>query len=435
MDELQKALEKISYESTKFPEEAFQIITANREKAIPYLRSAIEKAIEEKEQLEDGYQLHFYALFLLGEFQDKESFPKIIELITLPEEVLDYLIGDTTTSGLKDILYNTYNGDIELLKNTIMDDFVDEFARAGLLEVMAQLYLDGVLEEKEWKDFIKQNVYNGKRYSYVFNGFATVICQCHFVDMLPEIRYMLENELMDELYMGKYDSCVDEMFTYRYDEQYFCESSISAAGMLRGWAMFEENDNPIEDEKRRKEFEKFLKEEMKNSKAKITKIGRNDKCPCGSGKKYKVCCLNKPKTQIDMIENAQERNKWLKNYPYTGQEKQQNRIYLEDYFDKESIEIDKILYLGLMHRPMGIWHRDRGLGENQRREYLSLAFSMFRDKVDKEGIKTFKEYDEKFSIHYFCEEWIDELLDLLREHGKQELYDEVKSVIENITFE
>jgi hypothetical protein len=24
-----------------------------------------------------------------------------------------------------------------------------------------------------------------------------------------------------------------------------------------------------------------------------TKVGRNDPCPCGSGKKYKVCCLTK----------------------------------------------------------------------------------------------------------------------------------------------
>jgi hypothetical protein len=25
----------------------------------------------------------------------------------------------------------------------------------------------------------------------------------------------------------------------------------------------------------------------------IVKVGRNDPCPCGSGKKYKFCCLNK----------------------------------------------------------------------------------------------------------------------------------------------
>ncbi|EMS77447.1 SEC-C metal-binding domain-containing protein [Desulfotignum phosphitoxidans] len=28
----------------------------------------------------------------------------------------------------------------------------------------------------------------------------------------------------------------------------------------------------------------------------MTKIGRNQPCPCGSGEKYKKCCLNKPKS-------------------------------------------------------------------------------------------------------------------------------------------
>lgn len=30
----------------------------------------------------------------------------------------------------------------------------------------------------------------------------------------------------------------------------------------------------------------------------MSKIGRNDPCPCGSGKKYKKCCMNKPKTEL-----------------------------------------------------------------------------------------------------------------------------------------
>ena len=29
------------------------------------------------------------------------------------------------------------------------------------------------------------------------------------------------------------------------------------------------------------------------------KIGRNDPCPCGSGKKYKKCCLNRPSSDQD----------------------------------------------------------------------------------------------------------------------------------------
>ncbi|MGB2727569.1 MAG: SEC-C metal-binding domain-containing protein [Halobacteriota archaeon] len=42
------------------------------------------------------------------------------------------------------------------------------------------------------------------------------------------------------------------------------------------------------------------KKQIEDSKSKFTKgkskekeIGRNDPCPCGSGKKYKKCCLGK----------------------------------------------------------------------------------------------------------------------------------------------
>jgi tetratricopeptide (TPR) repeat protein len=31
---------------------------------------------------------------------------------------------------------------------------------------------------------------------------------------------------------------------------------------------------------------------------KLNKIGRNDPCPCGSGKKYKKCCINKPVQEV-----------------------------------------------------------------------------------------------------------------------------------------
>ena len=193
MDELKKAIEEITYVSRKFPNKAWKIVVENKEEAIPYLRSAIEKALEEQENLEENYQLYFYALFLLGEFQDREFFSKIMEIAVLPDEVLDYLLGDLKTDGFKDIVYNTYNGDIELLKNTILNESVNEFIRAELLEVMGQLYLDGTLKKDEWKNFLRERVYSGEEYSYFYNAVADMICKCHFADMLHHIRYMLEN--------------------------------------------------------------------------------------------------------------------------------------------------------------------------------------------------------------------------------------------------
>ena len=82
MSELEKAIKEITYESKKFPGRALRTIAEHREEAIPYLRGAVEKALREGEELEEGYQLHFYALYLLGEFRDREFFPRIMELVS-----------------------------------------------------------------------------------------------------------------------------------------------------------------------------------------------------------------------------------------------------------------------------------------------------------------------------------------------------------------
>jgi hypothetical protein len=42
-----------------------------------------------------------------------------------------------------------------------------------------------------------------------------MICRSHFVELLPEVRFLQDNELVDPMTMGGYDSCVDAMFEYR----------------------------------------------------------------------------------------------------------------------------------------------------------------------------------------------------------------------------
>ena len=68
------AIENITYRSQIFPKQAFRVITENEEVAKPYPRGALEKAIQEQTDLDGDYQLHFYALFLLGQFQDEAAF-------------------------------------------------------------------------------------------------------------------------------------------------------------------------------------------------------------------------------------------------------------------------------------------------------------------------------------------------------------------------
>ena len=427
MSNVQRAIESLTYAIGRFPAEEIQVIRENKEEALPYLRKAIDKAILEQENIDDEYLLHFYALFLLGEFQDRDSFPRMIALTSLPPDVLQSLLDDAITEGLNHVLYNTYNGDLELLKSVVVNEELEQFARAACLDVMGQLYLDGELDTEEFKAFIRQNIYKEEvEDSFLYDDLAVTICKCHFIDMLPEVKYLLDNGMVDIRTYGEYEDYVDAMFSYDPRDAYFCKTPMSI-DVLQRWAMCQTEEELHERhdgyEKWRAEYEREMRE-ARRPKA-TPKVGRNEPCPCGSGKKYKHCCLNRPKSPLDAIEDVVEREKWLREYPQIGGERIENRLYLEDYFDAESIAIDKILYLALKRRPGFHMLRNEKLEALRCGKYLTVAFPMFMDKVKKEDIQTFAEYDQKYSIHYFCEEWIDILIDYARYYCDKDFYNAV----------
>ena len=180
------------------------------------------------------------------------------------------------------------------------------------------------------------------------------------------------------------------------------------------------------------DFEQIAKtlEEPVKKPAKKLKVGRNDPCPCGSGKKYKFCCMNKEKKdsqeKAQWIESKEEQKRWLKYYPETGVEKQEGRVYLEDYFDGESIVIDKLIYLALKHRAIPVWQAEEiSRVQARKKAYLWEAFSKYIKKMKKEGIQKNSEYDKKYSIHYRCGEWLEELLALMEGSREYDRYEEV----------
>lgn len=213
----------------------------------------------------------------------------------------------------------------------------------------------------------------------------------------------------------------DTQVTLAFDKELLYKNMVDAKA---DWLYELPQWNAIFTEEKRKEL--YKEQKKSGTIVKPHKIGRNDPCPCGSGKKYKFCCMNKAKSPVDEIESVQERMRCLKSYPYVGENKEEGRIYLDDYFDRESIEIDKLLYLGLIHRPVLIWLCDEVMEEERCRKYLTLAFEKFEEKVQKEEIKTFQEYDKKYGIHYFCGEWTEKLAYLLKKNKEKELYQRVE---------
>ncbi|MDQ6843211.1 MAG: SEC-C metal-binding domain-containing protein, partial [Bacteroidota bacterium] len=55
--------------------------------------------------------------------------------------------------------------------------------------------------------------------------------------------------------------------------------------IVNTWASYLEDEESFEDD--------YFEDDEIQVPAVSTKIGRNYPCPCGSGKKYKKCCMNK----------------------------------------------------------------------------------------------------------------------------------------------
>lgn len=432
MSQLQEAIENITCLTPAFPQKEFDMIRQNYDKAKPLFYEALSYAYSNPEDMPKEYELHFYALLFFGEFQEKDAFEKIMEFLTLPSDMLDLLLGDFVTDGLQDVLYNTYNGNLELLKDRILDSDIDEYVRDAMLNVIGQLYLDGVLAKEDLLQILRKVIeeqdseWEGLMCSWV----AGIAYKCHLAEFLPDVRMLYEEDRIELSMYGWYDEYLDILFKYYDDDQQnrLCRSLISA-DQIKTWPMFEREQKPKKITK--KDIEKMKKElqgSIAPSPAKKVKIGRNDPCPCGSGKKYKFCCMNKPKEETLLQESEEQRKYRLRNYPLVGAERVDGRVYLEDYYDQQSIETDKLIYLAMKRYPISVFDRNasaQDINDLLKQNYLLEAFSRFKKRMEAEQIPTAAAYDQKYSIHYFCREWMGELLELLEKSGDGQARDEV----------
>lgn len=163
---------------------------------------------------------------------------------------------------------------------------------------------------QEWESIVQQNAQTPEGYKEFWNGYIEVE-KSIYVQVLDAKRTELKGtikELAEEfdvipvIFIGFLDgintSLTEELGLEDLEE----DSAIDAVIDLKKlyFNMLDAKADwlfklPAWDEILTDEERKAIKKEFMLSKTVIkeAKIGRNDPCPCGSGKKYKKCCLNK----------------------------------------------------------------------------------------------------------------------------------------------
>jgi hypothetical protein len=290
---IKELISSIEYNNGVFPEKEIKQLIESKEAAIPELLSVLEYTRDNIDWIlsNNTYNACIFATYLLAQFREYKAYKLLFEILRNLGESADDLYGDAITEDMGRILASVCNNDISLIKQLIEDSSIDEHVRSSAINALVLLVVRNELKRDEIIVYFR-SLYEYKlerEYSFVWDALVLNTYNLHPKELMSEIKKVYEEDLVDE-YCVSFDNIVEQIKIKKEivlkklekDKHFtFIEDTINE---FRYWACFNKSNTPG------LQNENFIIEKSEGNTYQ-PKIGRNDLCPCGSGKKYKKCCI------------------------------------------------------------------------------------------------------------------------------------------------
>lgn len=279
--------------------------------AAPRILDLIERYADGSDRSESTTRAALYCMFLAAGAREKRAFAPLCRLAR-DADAMDECLGDSVTESFHNILVSTFDGDIDALKSLIEDGTLDEFIRTGVFQALAFLTASGQIDRQETATYLAGlsetlKVVPG---DFGWDGWAMAIVSLGLAELMPLVKAACDDGRItpDIGDVGTYQKKLKTVAGYANPLDFFKEQRVhiieDVVSEFDGWYCFSE-------ERRRDEAATSATKEDWDSRpfsfassstydtfdAQIPVInpyrdvGRNDPCPCGSGRKFKKCCL------------------------------------------------------------------------------------------------------------------------------------------------
>jgi hypothetical protein len=236
-------------------------------------------------------------IHLLGEWQEPRAYRPFVQMLRRPTRVIDHVLGDAVTETSFRVIAGTYDGDLQPLFDAIEDSKADEFARSSVMSGLvwiAQLHpAERPAIEVYFRTFRQRCP---KAPTEVLTGWMDAIAALGLEDMTDAVRVVFDQNLIPEDYCD-FGHFLEDLEATRNDNvspatrRYQQGLITSAIDDLSRWYCY--SDEFLARQKTRKVENALRVAPWKEAATTMPdKLGRNDPCPCGSGKKFKKCCLH-----------------------------------------------------------------------------------------------------------------------------------------------
>jgi uncharacterized protein len=239
----------------------------------------------------------FFIFHLLGEWREKAAYRPLARLLRLPGHKIDAIFGDGITTTSHRVMAAVFDGDPQSLYDIILDPNAEEFIRAGMCEALAMVTLRGELDRSLAGRFLRDAFMDlqPQVQSFVWVGWQSAIAMLGMSDLKLLVKKAFDRGFIDSHVLG-FDRFGQDLRRglerpgepWRPDDHEYTLFGDTIEE-LSGWYCFSEQYSE-EQERWRQEAEanRARSQRLENP---FKGVGRNDPCPCGSGKKFKNCCL------------------------------------------------------------------------------------------------------------------------------------------------
>lgn len=288
----------------KFEREAVDAAVAHRDEVIPGLLHALEEISDPERAVqidaEDDSMAHLYAVYLLAQFRETRAYPLLVRIAKLPGDLLDSLFGDFTACDLGNVLASVCGGDLTGIQSIVENEEADEWARGSALQSLTVLVGAGEKDREEIVDYFA-SLFRGKlartsENEVVWDQLVSCSADICAKEILSDIEQAYADDLVDPQYVGLEDVQRDfamgkEQVLARLATDPHHHLIVDTVKEMEWWECFKEkkpiSPQPVDN---RNSIGSPWLDPTAPFKRSTPKIGRNDPCPCGSGKKYKKCC-------------------------------------------------------------------------------------------------------------------------------------------------
>lgn len=233
---------------------------------------------------ERDYMLHLYAMFLCAERREVRAYAPMLRILRHPvHDEVDALLGDTLTEDAGRILASVHSGSVEGFQELVEDTAAHEYARPVGLTALLTRVVERDLPRETLVEYLSTLLESRleREPAVIWDATTSVAATIGAREVWPLIQTAFDEGLLDPLYAGRdflHSGVMTDptlaMERARGNPHYrYVQSTVAS---MEWWAAFKEPPQP--------------KPTAPPASAPARKIGRNEPCPCGSGRKYKHCC-------------------------------------------------------------------------------------------------------------------------------------------------